>query len=358
MADSDWVVDVQHTVRDWTWPACILVGGVLFGWALERVVVGRLKHWAEHAQWRGPEVIARAARGMVFLWVAMVTLVIATHTASAPIALANRAIIEHLIQVLWVISGTMVAARALSGFLAVQISHLPGVGSTTILANVVTILVYLMGALVVLDTQGIPIAPMLTALGVGGLAVALALQDTLSNLFAGIHILMVRQVRVNDWIRLDTGDEGAVVDVGWRNTTVRTLLNNLVVIPNAKLAGAVVTNFSLPEKHLVIRVKVGVSYDSDLEQVEATTLEVARQLLLPAGDDARFEPQVRFHTLGDWSVDFDVLLPIPDFQDQNLIRHRFLKALVARYRAERIDIPYPVQAHTELRPGGAAPAGA
>jgi small-conductance mechanosensitive channel len=348
MADADWVEWLRFTVDKWTVPVCILGGVIIVASFAERILHARLVRWAQSAQWKGAEVIAFAARGMAFLWLTMVGVVIAA--ANAPISDANRTIVENVMRVLWVLSGTSVVARAIAGFITVQLRSLPGLGSTSILTNVTSLVVYAVGALIACQTLGLNIAPALGALGVGGLAVALALQDTLSNLFAGIHILIVRQVRIGDWVRLDSGDEGAVVDIGWRNTTIRTLLNNLVVIPNAKLAGAVVTNFSLPEKNLVIKVQVGVAYDSDLPKVERVTLEVARSVL-PAAGDAKLDPVVRFHTLADWSINLDVHLPIPDFQEQNAVKHRFIVALVERYRAENIEIPFPSQVQLSPRGG-------
>ena len=115
-----------------------------------------------------------------------------------------------------------------------------------------------------LNGLGLSITPMLTALGVGGLAVALALQDTLANLFAGVYITIAGQIRVGDYLRLDSGQEGYVADIGWRSTRIRMLPNNLVLVPNAKLSQAIVTNYYLPDRELAVLVEVGVDYGSDL----------------------------------------------------------------------------------------------
>jgi len=139
--------------------------------------------------------------------------------------------------------------------------------------------IYLIGFLVALDYLGVSITPLITALGVGGLAVALALQDTLSNLFSGLNILMTRKIRPGDFIRLDTGEEGVVCDITWRNTTIRALENNMVIVPNGKLGGAIVTNTHLPEKEMGLFVPVTVAFDNDLALVERVTLEVAREVL-------------------------------------------------------------------------------
>src|SRR6266568_4465666 len=118
-----------------------------------------------------------------------------------------------------------------------------------------------------------------TALGVGGLAVALALQDTLTNLFAGVHILTSRKVQPGDFIQLDNGMQGYVVDTNWRNTTIRQLPNNIIVVPNATVASSIVTNYHLPQQEMSVTVQVGVGYGSDLGHVERVTCEVGREVM-------------------------------------------------------------------------------
>jgi small-conductance mechanosensitive channel len=94
---------------------------------------------------------------------------------------------------------------------------------TSLLLAVVKAVIYVIGALIILNFMGISIAPLITALGAGGLAMALALQDTLSNLFAGIHIMAEQAIRAGDFIRLETGQEGHVEDISWRTTRIRML---------------------------------------------------------------------------------------------------------------------------------------
>src|SRR5438034_7869296 len=110
--------------------------------------------------------------------------------------------------------------------------------------------VFAVGLLVLLDALGIQITPILTALGVGGLALALALQDTVSNLFAGAHLLADKPIRVGDYVKIADTVEGYVVDIGWRSTRVRMLQNTVVVVPNKKVAESVITNYDLPEPRL------------------------------------------------------------------------------------------------------------
>lgn len=178
----------------------------------------------------------------------------------------------------------------------------------------------------------------------GGLAVALALQDTLSNIFSGLQIIATRQIRQGDYIRLSGGEEGYVTDITWRNTLVRALANNLVLIPNSKLAGAIITNYQLPDTDMGVLVQVGVSYDSDLEKVERITVDVARALLRDVqGGVSGFEPFIRYHTFAEFSINFTVILRCQEYVDQYLVKHEFVKRLHSRYRDERIEIPFPIQ---------------
>jgi small-conductance mechanosensitive channel len=234
------------------------------------------------------------------------------------------------------------AARLAAGLVRSIVLSRSGVAqSASIFVNVTRAVVLGIGVLVLLQTLGISVTPLLTALGVGGLAVALALQDTLGNLFAGVQILASKKVQPGDFIRLDSGEEGHVVDINWRNTTIREA-GNIVTVPNAKLADAIVTNFHQPRRDMSVPVEVGVSYDSDLEEVEKVTLEVARDVLATVeGAVPAHQPSVRFRAFGDNGIDFVVILRAAEYNARYLIVHEFIKRLHTRYRAEGIEIPCP-----------------
>ena len=199
------------------------------------------------------------------------------------------------------------------------------------------------GILIVLSVLGISITPLITALGVGGLAVALALQDTLANLFAGIHVLMEKSIRVGDFVKLETGQEGYVDDITWRTTRVRMLPNNMVVVPNSKLAQSVVTNYYLPEKRMSLLIPIGVSYDADPEEVERILVEEAKKgaadipgLLADPAPFVRFIPG-----FGDSSLDFTLICQVAEFTDQYLAQHELRKRIFKRFKEEGIEIPFP-----------------
>ena len=121
----------------------------------------------------------------------------------------------------------------------------------------------------------VDIRAILAALGVGGLAVALALQDTLSNLFAGFYVSVARQIRIGDFVKIDAGQSGYVQDIGWRSTTLRELGGNLIFIPNNKLSQSIVTNYNLPQRPIAVAITVPVASRSDPSQVERILTEIA-----------------------------------------------------------------------------------
>jgi small-conductance mechanosensitive channel len=199
--------------------------------------------------------------------------------------------------------------------------------------------------MVILSSLGVSVAPILATLGVGGLAVALALQDTLANLFAGVHISVNKLVRIGDYVKLESGDEGYVTDINWRTTAIKMPSNNMVLVPNSKLTQSIITNYYYPSKDMVFVVPVGVHYNSDLKKVERVTCEVAKEVMQQVpGGVPETAPCMRYHTLGDFSIQFNVVLRVREYTDQHLLRHEFIMRLQDRYAKEGIVIPYPVQA--------------
>jgi small-conductance mechanosensitive channel len=220
----------------------------------------------------------------------------------------------------------------------------PALPVSSLTRNVAWTLIAMLGLLVILNGLGLSITPMLTALGVGGLAVALALQEPLANFFAGLFITLAGQIRVGDYVKLDSGHEGYVVDFSWRSTRLRMLANNLIVVPNAKLAQAIVVNHHLPSADLAVLVEVGVDYASDLGHVERVTVNVGREIMRQvAGGVPDFEPFIRYHTFSDSSINFTVILRAKEFVDQYLIKHEFVKRLHTRFNDEGIVIPFPIR---------------
>jgi small-conductance mechanosensitive channel len=261
-------------------------------------------------------------------------------------------VLEAAVVLVFTLFSGRVAAVLLREYLEKHSEALP---SASLLTSLARAGIWSVGALLILQSFQISITPLLTALGVGGLAVALALRDTLENLFSGLQIIASRQLRLGDYIRLDGGSEGVVSDITWRNTTIRDLANNTVVVPNVKLAQSTYTNFALPDREIQVAVPVLVPYGSDLDAVERISLEVANDVLRAAAVQIEgYEPYVRFQEFGNDNVRLTVNLRAAEFADQFALRSDFLKLLHARFLSDDIGAPFP--AHVgQAAPGVVAP---
>jgi small-conductance mechanosensitive channel len=313
-----------------------------------------LHRWARSTATQVDDILIAALRTPSIFWVLALG-------AEATIQFSgfhheSLAVIHKTIAVLLILSATLAAAnlagRMLRSYIQQRNMPLPATG---LAYGVLKGIIMVIGLLMILGVLGISVAPLLTALGVGGLAVALALQDTLANLFAGIHVLVEKSVRVGDFIKLESGQEGYVDDITWRTTRVRMLPNNMVVIPNSKLAQSVVTNYYLPEKRMSLLIPVSVSYDADPERVEKLLVEEAvkgaRDIPGLLADPAPF---VRFIPgFGDSSLDFTLICQVVEFTDQYLAQHELRKRIFKRFREEGIEIPFP-QRTVHLRNGQVA----
>lgn len=317
-----------------------LAAGILLGIVIRVVVLSRLAKASARTATRLDDVIIAAIRTPIVLWATLLTFHFSlSFTAISPQILQA---IHSLIVALVIISISWTFAQVAGGLISQPSGVTAALPSARILSTGAKAIVISVGVLVALQTIGVSVAPILTALGVGGLAVGLALQDTLANLFAGFHILASRQVRPGDFVQLSTGQQGYVEDISWRNTTIRQPPNNIVIVPNAQLAQATTVNFNLPDTAQVVIAEVGVSYDEDLSRVERVTLDVARSVQREIDGAVRtFEPIVRFHTFADSSINFSVIMQADHVTKGGLLKHEFMQRVHARFRDEHISIPFP-----------------
>jgi small-conductance mechanosensitive channel len=320
-----------------------IVGGFIIGVILEKVFLSRLRRFAKRTSWQGDEIIINSIKGVAILWFGLAGIYGAF--ANLPLKPVFQAIANKALLVIILISATVVLSKVVAAFISLKGKKATGgLPSASLFINISRGIILVLGALIILQSLDVSITPLITALGVGGLAVALALQPTLSNLFAGIQIIVSKQLEPGDWVELDSGSKGYVVDVSWRNTTIRELPNNLIIVPNSMLANSTITNFSRPQKQMSVIIEVGVSYDSDLAKVEKVTLDVAKQVVKEVqGGEAEFEPLLRYHTFDDFSINFSIILRVKEFINKYLVRHEFIKALHKRYNEEGIEIPFPIR---------------
>ncbi len=327
------------------WPLAIFVGTFIAGWVVRRLVLKALRAWTSRTQSPAGRVLGESLSGPLLIWAAILALHVALQSSTLPGKATDWG--ATTLFVLWIATLTLMCMRSARDLIRLYGSKMAGaMPVATLTQNLAQIAVVILGVLVLLDHFQVSITPMLTALGVGGLAVALAMQDTLSNLFGGFYVAVAGQVRLGDYIKLNTGEEGYVTDIGWRSTTIRNLGNSMIIVPNAKLAQAIVTNYDLPEKRMSAMLEVRVSYDCDPDHIQRVLLDIAargaREIPGMLADPA---PSVTFDPgFGDSALGLTLNYQVAEFASQFSVRDELRKRIFRRFREEGIRIPFPARA--------------
>jgi small-conductance mechanosensitive channel len=215
-----------------------------------------------------------------------------------------------------------------------------------IISKIISFIIFIIAIVTILGFYGIEITPIIATLGIGGLAIGLALQPTFTNLFAGIHIISDKPIEVGDFVEIDNGTiKGYVQDIGWRSTRIKKLSGVLIVVPNSKLAESVIVNNTTgSENKFTVLVNLGVSYSSNLKKVEKVTIEVAKKIQEDVkGAVSDFNPFIRYNEFDDSNINFTVIMKAQKYADQYIIKHEFIKALKEKFDKEKIEISFPVR---------------
>ncbi len=282
-------------------------------------------------------ILLRVLRLPSLFWAIVISLYLTVELSPTEL-LKYAAVIEKVLISLLILSITSFFSNLLPELLQVYISKtnlkFPTAG---IVFVIIKLLVYILGILTVLSYLGIQVAHLITTLGIAGLAVSLALQGTLSNVFSGLNLIASRQIEVGDFVKLENGEEGYVEDITWMNTVIRSGANNLVVVPNSRLVNSIVINYKKPTPSMNITVSIVISYSSDLEKAERLALEVAREVQKTVkGADPSFEPSVRYNAFTDLGITLNITLRVLNPESQPFIRHEFIKRLKKTYEREGI----------------------
>jgi small-conductance mechanosensitive channel len=343
MNDIFELIQSNQLMNTWFIPAIIVFIGIVLGMIFKQVVYTRLKKAALTSEWEGDDIILHAVESQIVLWFFWAALSLALRDVE--IAEPFGLYVSNFLIIILMASITHAAAKLIVGLLNLW-SKKQGGGfpSTIMFTNFVWITVYSIGLLVILDALDISIAPMLTALGIGGLAVSLALKDTLTDVFAGLHILLSKKVQPGDFVSLDSGEMGYIQNITWRNTKMLERTNNIIHIPNTKLSKAIIKNYDSGESSFSVKIPVGVGYDSDLDVVERVVMEVANDLHQYMDElNKQSTPSFKFRGFGQSSIDFMVYFRGNKYGDQNPIIHEFVKKLHKRFNEEGIEIPFPMR---------------
>jgi len=339
----------QSDLLHWGISAAIVAGFIGLAFLSRLILLGIVSMLARHTKTTLDDMIVQALTAPVFaaivaggLWIALARL-----TELDP----YDTVMHQGFTIVYISIAAVALVRVIRAFLTWYTEEVVAHTKTHLderivptLRRVVDIIVYAIALMIILDQLHVNISPILAGLGIGGLAIALALQSTLSNFLAGTYVITDSVIRKGHYIMLDSGQEGTVEDIGWRTTKIRHWQGNLIVLPNSKLADAIVTNFDRPDAAMLFTLDCGVAYGSDLETVERVTLEVARKLLSENPSGVKdFEPVVRFNKFADSNIAFSVVLKGKDRVSQFLLKHEFIKALQKRYQAEGITIEFPMR---------------
>jgi len=213
-----------------------------------------------------------------------------------------------------------------------------------LLNKTLSVIIFLIAIIVILGYFQVDITPMIAGVGLGAVVIGLALQSTLTNFFAGVHILSDKPIRIGDFIELDKDTYGIVENIGWRSTRIKMLTDNLLIIPNGKLAESNIINYSMPKQDFSIWIPCGVAYESDLKKVEKVSLEVAKHIQQNCpGAVKDYEPIFRFKEFGDSNINFITILRVEEPMARFAVRNEFIKALKERFDKEKIEISWPIR---------------
>lgn len=324
----------------WAIPAALIAGAFLIGLLFEWIVIKSFVRFTRNTAWRWDDLLARAFSHAFIFWITIAGAWLAVRMA--PLHPELAAFLLRLLTALAKFIAVWVVARIVGGMVRLSTDGAEGVPSSSLIPNAVRIVIILIGFVFFLGDLGYDIFPIIGALGIGGLAAALAFQDTLANLFSGFTILASRKVRAGDYIQLSSGETGFVTDINWRETTIRDFSNNLVIIPNSQITSNIITNYNLPQNDIFVELVIGVAYDSDLEQVERVVRETTKLAYAESmGEEMDTEPVFFYTGFFDSSINFKLKVLVKRFEDRMKVQHPLIKAIHRRFQEEGIEIPFP-----------------
>jgi small-conductance mechanosensitive channel len=334
-------------------PLAFITAGIILGLIIEIVVMKVALKYAKTTAWEVDEIIVLSFKGIILLYTYLLGIYLATLFMSE-LSDSVRGLINNILLSIVVLVTAHVFSKIIVGFTRRETSRIRGVpASTTIISLLPRLLLYLAAAMIVLNVFGITILPFIAAFGIIGLALALAVQETLANLFAGFQIIASKKIKPGQYIKLDSGEQGIIKDISWRNTSIHHSSNYMIIVPNSKLAGSVVENYDVPVQEIGFVVYLEVSYYTDLDRLEKVLLEEATKIQKTVEGGLRtYEPIVRYYEFGDASVKVKVIMRGVEYSSKNLMTHEFIKNIHKRFEKEGFEMNTPEQLINLKKVGG------
>jgi small-conductance mechanosensitive channel len=346
---------VDGAALAWTWGPFLgyVLASALVGYLFDRFVVVGIKNLAKRTQTGLDDLIVKAVHPALVFIIFFFGVGYALWLYEFVLPARFVAFVKGLNLVLITFLAALTLARVLSGVLHYRAKkEVRWEGPARLATRVLGAVIWVMAFLVILDHYRISITPVLTSLGIAGLAVALALQDTLSNFFSGLWIQTGQSLSPGHYIKVeDKNLEGFVVEVGWRTTKLRALPGNIVIIPNAVLAQSTITDYWLPEPKMGTSLEVVTGFETDpdrvvpmiMEEIVAATKEVDYILDRP-------EPFCRLNKRVDNGWQFWMSFWVPFYYNQWNAQGYVLNKIRKRFLREGIRIPLPVAEEVQFRP--------
>lgn len=259
--------------------------------------------------------------------------------ASEKIIFYTNGILYSVLTIIWGICVARISNLIIENSVY-KMADLTGLSREVIplIENVWKVVIVAAGFMVILSLWKVSITPLLASAGIAGAAVAFAAKDTIANFFGGISIFVDRPYKIGDYIVLDTGERGEVVEIGIRSTRIKTRDDILISIPNSIIANTKIINESAPIPNFRVRIPIGVAYGSDIDIVEKTLVEIASQneniLKEP-------EPRARFREFGESSLNFELLCWAREPALRGLTVHELNKEIYKKFNEIGIKIPFP-----------------
>lgn len=347
------VLDWWFSLPGWAWIAILLVVGALTGYGIEKIAMAAARAWAKRTRWHFDDAVVDALHPSVAALAFVIVVWAGLHYLPINFSTITVQIIDNASITIGVFAAALGAVRIVRVLLHARAATQDRWRPLAVTGSrVIALIVYVVAFLVVINHYGIEITPILTTLGIAGLAVALALQDTLANVFSGIWIQTQRSMQPGHYIRLeDQKLEGFVDDVGWRTTKVRTLPGNLVVIPNQAVAKSTITDFSSPEPKMGTSITILTGFEADPERVVPMMLEEC----MAAADEVSFilkepAPAARLNKAVENGWEYWMSIWVPHYYNQWNAQGYVLNRIRKRFLAEGIRMPYPIREVYNLSP--------
>lgn len=328
--------------KDFLILSVLLAAGIILGWIIRKWVFPFLFRLIIRRQANNDNLILKSFKKWIIVLIVALGAYIGINRI--PLTPKYHQWIDQSFVIFYIICATLMLSEIITGMIRIKTHESDSaIPSSSIISKIANAIIYGLGLVLILQSVGISVAPILTAMGVGGLAVALALQDTLSNLFAGLQILAAGKINQNDFIRLDNGQEGFVQDISWRITTIKNAANQIIIVPNAKLSNMIATNMLLEKKIFTMSIDISIDKANDLKKVELITKEVVLETLNEVkGGILPEEPAVRFIRFGNNSIDLKASLQVQEHIQLAEATHIFIMKIHERFMKEGIQLATPI----------------